>query len=673
MSIIFDKNGIIFETRTNREILDKTPLSVCYTLNTDDITKGKKPPQTPYADRHDELIFIGDKWYATNTKTTLTATTYKNGLLFHMETKANNLSEFGINLPLNFMGKLNGGGWKNQYLFNSPYMSRNKDIIYFYLTSPCENNLLIAIKGVAQGWKMDYSPFSWGHYFVNLKLLATYDKAYNTPQGRQSLEFVILPVDSFNSCLKELTNVYDVPFLDYNISGGKIGDEIEIYPYGEYDVLIEEHKGKVRELPFSQKYKIKHEGEVRLTLKKGDKLGGDITVYGYNSLFELYKKSMNSVDLDIIKKHTDGNLCEHQCWAGATLRFLSKYKDKLSYEEITALESKTLSLLDIITEEKEEKATEHRTILNKPHLNFPAYNVYKSQRVQELFFGITILLDAYKYFGDKKYLIYAKGATECLLSHYQKDDGRIEVDWGNSKEDYTTVCCPMIPIVDMAVYFINIDKDFSSKCFNSAYKMAEFLFNRGLSFPTEGAKSSLVEEEMEDGSISCTALCLLYYCKYVSKEEKYIKKAKEILDLHDSWVIKTPICQMHGSSLRWWETQWEGDADGPAICAGHAWSIWRAEADLLYYLLTNDNCHLTKATNGFMTNISKIRENGVTYAIYSPDEIPGGGFSDKAECVRFEIAPRLPNIPDCGLSRYVWLRIANYLCHTGLEPMCIEN
>ena len=117
MNIIFDKNGTIFDTRTNREILDKTPLSVCYTLNADDITKGKKPPQTPYADRRDELIFMGDKWYATNTKTTLTATTYKNGLLFHMETKANNLSEFGINLPLNFMGKLNGGGWKNQYLF----------------------------------------------------------------------------------------------------------------------------------------------------------------------------------------------------------------------------------------------------------------------------------------------------------------------------------------------------------------------------------------------------------------------------------------------------------------------------------------------------------------------------------------------------------------------------
>lgn len=31
-----------------------------------------------------------------------------------------------------------------------------------------------------------------------------------------------------------------------------------------------------------------------------------------------------------------------------------------------------------------------------------------------------------------------------------------------------------------------------------------------------------------------------------------------------------------------------GDADGPAICCGHAWTIWRAEADYLYYALTGD-------------------------------------------------------------------------------------
>jgi hypothetical protein len=149
----------------------------------------------------------------------------------------------------------------------------------------------------------------------------------------------------------------------------------------------------------------------------------------------------------------------------------------------------------------------------------------------------------------------------------------------------------------------------------------------------------------------------LYYCKNVRKDEKYLQKAKEILDLHEIWVINTPVCQMKGSTLRWWETQWEGDADGPAICAGHAWTIWRAEADHLYYQLTGDTKYLKKATNGFMTNLSKIQKDGTTYSVYNPDEINGGGFDGILNSVRYRVAKRFSNREDCGISRYVWIRI----------------
>ena len=33
---------------------------------------------------------------------------------------------------------------------------------------------------------------------------------------------------------------------------------------------------------------------------------------------------MDSVDLSVVEK-TDGNLCEHQCWANAMLRFLRRF------------------------------------------------------------------------------------------------------------------------------------------------------------------------------------------------------------------------------------------------------------------------------------------------------------------------------------------------------------
>ena len=114
---------------------------------------------------------------------------------------------------------------------------------------------------------------------------------------------------------------------------------------------------------------------------------------------------------------------------------------------------------------------------------------------------------------------------------------------------------------------------------------------------------------------------------------------------------------MKNSSLRWWETQWEGDKDGPAICAGHGWTIWRAEADCLYAVLTNNEEYMQKASNGFMTNFSKIQENGLSYAIYNPDFINGGGFAKDSKDVVFRVSKRFPDREDSGLSRYVWIRI----------------
>lgn len=634
--------------------------SVCYTLITDDITKGKKPPQTPYVDRQDPLLYNGDFWVGENTLSTITISPYMSGYRLSLCANGEGISELGINLPINFMSKKNGGGWENQFLFNTPYVSPDKSIMYFYLTNPSGKNFVIAITSRAHGWKMDYSSYGWGHFFVNLKLLATFDKAYGIQSVQRELSFVILPVASYEECLDALSRIYNTPFLTYDISGGHLGKEISLTSYGKYDCLLEECGGKTRTLPPSNSYKITNEGEVTLTPVCGGIKGAGVTIYGYDNLESLYKKSMLSVDLDVIAKNTDGNLCEHQCWASATLRFLMKYKDTLTEAQAKELEEKVLSLLHIITEKDKENATPHRTILKSVHDRFPAYNVYKSCRVQELAFGITILLDAYRYFGSAEYLEYAKGATECLISYYQKENGAIFVDWGNgSEEDYTTVCAPMIPLCDMAkeLYGTPLGNTLRQRC----DKMAEFLFNRGLSFPTEGGVSDKTDTEMEEGSISCTALSLLYYCYNIKRVDSYLKKAKEILDLHENWIIKAPICQMHRSTLRWWETQWEGDADGPAICAGHAWSIWRGEADLLYYLLTKDERYKIKAQNTFMTNLSKIQSDGTSFSTYNPDMINGGGFSDRAENVKFQVAPKFSTRVDCGISRYAWLRIGNYI------------
>ena len=129
-------------------------LSVSYTLKTDDITKGAKPQGTPYLSR--KGIF-DENGINAETKSRLVVRKKSGGYYVSLRTSSDDLSEFGLNLPVKFMGKKNCGGWKKQYLFNSPYNSVDNKHIFCYLTNPEGDNLLILSVGKTDGWKMDYS------------------------------------------------------------------------------------------------------------------------------------------------------------------------------------------------------------------------------------------------------------------------------------------------------------------------------------------------------------------------------------------------------------------------------------------------------------------------------------------------------------------------------------
>lgn len=76
--------------------------------------------------------------------------------------------------------------------------------------------------------------------------------------------------------------------------------------------------------------------------------------------------------------------------------------------------------------------------------------------------------------------------TDSLLKNYQKEDGRLETACGGSAEDYTTVCCAMIPLTDMANFLKDRDSRRAENYFAAAQRMAEYLYARGLSFPHGG-------------------------------------------------------------------------------------------------------------------------------------------------------------------------------------------
>ena len=633
-------------------------MSVSYTLKSDDITTGAKPQGTPYLSR--KGIF-DENGINAETNSRLSVSEKYGGFVVELKTfgsendgakNADKLSEYGLNLPLKFMGKKNCGGWKKQYLFNSPYNSSDNKHIFCYLTNPEGKNLLILSLGKADGWKMDYSLFSGGQFFDNLKFLASFDRAYKISFTRR-LKLLFLPVSSYKEAIEKVSEIKKIPVAYYKQSYVKLGEKLKIYVCGDFD-YVRTGSEKFKNLGGYAEVEPRREGLLTVVPYKGKKRGTDAVIYAYKSINELFKKSMYSVsEADLATG--DGNLCEWKCYVSAILRYMQKFgKSK-------TLTKKIKGALELITERDESKAKDRETIFYKARKGYPAYNVFNSNRVQEQFFGIGILLDAYKVFGTKKYLDYAVKAMDSVLKNHLSKSGAIEtfMEWSKKTEDYTTVCCLIIPVIELAEFLKDKMPEKSEKYYSAARKMARHVYKRGISFPTETLGQDESEPFIEEGSMSCSALTLLYFCAKAEKKDEYIARAKEILDIHDSWVIKAHKAPMFFSSLRWWETKWEGDKDGNALCCGHAWTIWRAEADYWYYVVTGDKNYLEKARNGYMSNLSKIDRKGRSYACYQPDYITGGGFTDNSSEVEFRIINGFPKQTDSGLSRYVWSRLSS--------------
>ena len=644
----YDMNEAYYRLKNEYFVDD---LSVSYTLKTDDITKGAKPQGTPYLSRKGGFDENGAN---AETESRLSVCEKYGGYLVELKTTSDKLSEFGLNLPLKFMGKKNCGGWKKQYLFNSPYNSGDNKHIFCYLTNPEGKNLLILSLKECDGWKMDYSLFSGGQYFDNLKFLASFDKAYRG-SGNKRLRLLILPVASYAEALEKTVEMKRLPAACYERSYVRLGDKLKIDVIGDFDFVRIGRKKFYNEGGFVYVMPDK-EGLLTAVPYKGRRKGLDCVTFAYKSIGGLFEKSMYSVSEKDLAAG-DGNLCEWQCHISAVLRYMQRYGSK------PALVKKVKKELAVITERDENKAKDRQTIFYKAREGYPAYNVFNSNRVQEQFFGIGILLDAFKAFKTRKYLDYAIRASDSVLKNHQAKNGAIEtfMEWSETTEDYTTVCCLIIPVTELAAFLKDKMPEKSERYYKAAEKMARHVYDRGISFPTETLVQSEAEPFIEEGSMSCSALTLLYYCANVERKEEYVARAKEILDIHDSWVVKTHKAPMFFSSLRWWETKWEGDKDGNALCMGHAWTIWRAEADYWYYVLTGDKVYLEKSKNGFMSNFSKIDRRGRSYACYQPDYITGGGFTNRCEDVGFRIVNGFPRQTDSALSRYVWSRACGSL------------
>jgi hypothetical protein len=641
--------------------------SLAYTLQEDDITHRKKAAFTPYLDREADFpdgirpLKTGLQCWNKKLDTFLQYGFQDDCIRLEIFSSNPQFSEFGLNLPFQFLGE-KGTSYLHQFLPSTPYVSSGGQYRYWFLSKPNGHPLLVTYLTEADGWKLDYSPYAWGHFIENLKVLDSFDRAFGKQtKKRHRISVTIRFPDSFADALEQAAGEYGCPAAYPAMFGGKTGTKLAVRIIGSCDSICIKKPNRKKSDFYKLDRMVQSQTWIQIPLNGygiqtvtpcfQGKEGLDCRVFVYDDIMKMFRRNCLSIRRPY---HTDNNLCEGGVWAEALCRNMrlmgkSEFMNRQVQEQLNR----------VLPEPGGQKIV-RCSILPNPAEGYPAYHIYRSMRVQEQFFGISFLIQAYRLYGTKHYLDYAISSMMSLLRYHIKENGEIirqKHFYEKDGKDYTTVTAPVIAIVDLA-RILKAEGDSRFRIFeNAAVQTADYLVKRGIHFPTEGMQNSKTEDEMEDGSISCTALSILYVCYYISRKKGYLEFAEKILNLHDAWTIHTPDARLNRSTLRWWETIWEGDANGPAICGGHAWTLWRAEADYYYALLTCDTGRLMDSYNAFLTNLSKIKRNGESYACYQPDEIPGGGEASGSAEITFRPTGGFPKTTDQSLSKYLWLRM----------------
>ena len=669
--IEFNEDGSVSEIISplgNFNLVDKNGFGrFCYTkIDEDASCDDEWIPYKNYSDAYEIVNKKGNSIECIN-DTLNVKTVYKleeDSIVITSETDNEGLSEFGFEFNFNFFSK-KANGITGQFLPASPYTSYDGQKMYCIMSVIGVGFCAVISKSKCRAWKTDYYIYQ---HINNFKFLSSLDKLYEKlPKVDRSLEMEIVFAKTIEECYIKIAQAYGAPLACAEIYG-TFGNLINVDIIGEaeyVEVWYGDEKKNVIPLKGQKKIKIPLEeyGFYRV-VPYGEKKGLDVTVWSGIDINDLYKKSCDS-----IKKpyHGDYNACEGMVWCWSLLRYMNFYGSNV-------YEKSALDGADLIIGKKKERV-DSATILTYPYNGYPAYHIKNSNRIQEQFFAISILIETYKFTKNNEYLDFAVNAAKCALNTYQDESGALKSERG----DYTTVCAPIIPIVDLALLLRSIDEKEAEYFEERAEAIAEYLLKRDMNFPTESGCVGVYDCGYEDGSISCTALSVLYFCYHIKRDERYIKFAKKILDFHDWWITYTPDARLNMSTMRWWETIWEGDGLGHGICGGHAWTIWRSEADFYYGILNKEPSYLIKSWNGFITNFSKIQSDGTTYACYQPDYITCGGSEDirkdlltlKGEDIgqKHIIVHGYFKHNDNSLSRYAWARGSN----TWLDSAVVIN
>lgn len=646
---LYDKNE---KTKTNLADAKKTCGSVGYTLKSEDIKAQNPDSYRLFDDKQSNCskeCLCGEKIGFKDEEADIYTefSTDDDGIIIKASSDNDEISQFALNLDLNFLGK-KGTYFKEQIIPSSTYSSENNEYSYCIMPRPNGRVLLLVVLKGFKGFKLGYSQYCFGHFIQRYQVIASYDRAFNA-EDKKEIEVKLIPTDSVEKAFETVRNIFKVPVCKPFVSGNYGSKAVVECSEDTEKITVTSPSGEIYDIfTENEKYveiNTKEEGFYKVVPFNGEgKSGMDTVVWHCGDMREAFDRCSAAISGPEIMD----NSCEGGVYIWSKLCNMRTGGHKNFEKEVLKGFERIIG--------KNENPNVGASILPFADGENFAYHLYGSDRVQNDFFICSYLLEAYRTFNDRYYLEYAVSIMIYLIGNRIKD-GCITSNY-SAHSDYTTVCCPIINIIDLMNELKSLSDERYLIMEKASTEICEHLMNRGWLFPTECSKSDETEFETEDGSVSCTALTLLYYCANVKFVKEYFLRAKEILLVHNAWTIYSPDVRMYRSSFRWWETIWEGDKHGPTVNAGHAWTVWRAEA--LYYLgiLGHDEEAMLESWNSYMTNYCKMTENGEMYACFEPDYIVSTRMSDND----YQPWHRYPENTDTSLSNYVWTRsVATWL------------
>lgn len=575
---------------------------------------------------------------------------------------SSDFSAVGLSLDLNFLDTDQTGDRDFQLVPLYPYENFDGSLKFLGLRFLSGKWLLVLLDDKTDGWRICYDN-EFIHKMAGFQVLKHFDRRLK--ERNTDGEFALTVSLSFHEnsdnllrFIKQKTG-YSIPRI--NIASSPVGGvlsltaesdvcNIEILsPSGNKTDFQKKQTKNGLSISFSPTEKGFY--SVRVLSDAGQTANSEL--FAFDSLKDLTRSALNAVKKPY---HCDFNLCEGTFWLAAMLKYSLKFGIPANFEKhITEFFAENIGITkDTVTD------ADIGRIVPFAHTNgqkkYSPYHTYKSERVQNQVSMAMIFSDAYRLFKNEEYKEYAVGLMKNIISDHTDKSGEIFCTLSKSegKTDYSTVTCLMIGFVEIMKFCEETGDVLGAKEIkNVGLLLADHILRRGFDFPSEGTQG---RKETEEGSVSCSALSLLFAYKYLDAKPEYLSFAKKLLNFHRKLMLRTDDVRIFSSTLRFWETNWEGDADGSGINAGHAWALWRGESDFLLAELTGDFASAKRSFNTFSSNFCKVTKTGETYTSFTPDYITGKPFLGK-------ITHSYPTRFDYSMPYYLFARLPDSWCN----------